>query len=231
MNRFALLITLLLSAPAWGQEPREKEEESTKGMTAGFSIGLITLNNENIQGVYGKAVRGFPRLSIGLVPWSRYVHIEVNSGIGFAQFKGTEQFLSGGGSADEVWLTVLPVNVDLLLGIDIAREQPVVPYGGFGFAMALWREVAGGSEFCGTSGTYCGNHYGWNAFFGAGLLLDRVEPDRAAKVDAMTGINDAYFTVEARYADVAFRAENGKLARGGLSFGDWSAILGLKLVI
>jgi hypothetical protein len=229
--KFLSLATLLLTTPALAGAEKEPEIESTKALTLGFGVGLITLNNEDIQSVYGGAVRGFPQLSLGLVPWSRYVHIEVNSAVGFAQFKGTEQFLAGGESADEVWLTVLPMHVDLLLGIDIAREQPVVPYGGFGLAMAMWREVTGDSEFCGTSGTYCGNHYGYNGFFGAALLLDRIEPERAAKVDANSGINDAYFTLEGRYADVGWRASGGKLARSGLSFGGWSAIFGLKLVI
>lgn len=228
-----LFVLAALPSASWAAPAKaEAEIESPKFASAGVSFGVMNFADETIADVYGKTPRFYPRISVGLVPWSRYVHVEVVGSVGFIQFEGAEQFLSGAGaSADSAWLTVVPLQVDLLLGIDIATEQPVVPYGGVGLQVSLWREATNGGNGCGDSGVYCGNRYGGNAFFGAALLLDRLEPNRAHKVDATSGINDAYFTVEGRFADVSMKVENGAWSREGLRWGGWSMHFGIKLIL
>lgn len=227
----ALLLGLApLSALAGPKAPPELE--SPKFASTSISLGMMNFADETITSTYGKAPRFYPRITVGLVPWSKYVHVEVNGSFGFIQVEGSEQFLSGAGaSADTAWLTVVPLQLDLLVGIDIAEEQPVVPYGGVGLAMALWREATNGGANCGDTGVYCGNRYGGTAFFGAAMLLDRIEPQRAHKLDARSGINDAYFTAEGRFSDISLIAEDGAFKREGLRWGGWSLHFGIKLVI
>ena len=114
---------------------------------------------------------------------------------------------------------------DLSVGVDIADEQPVVPYGGIGLVWTLWREheAGGGDE-------WTGYRLGYNAFFGAALLLDRIEQRRARQVDASTGVNDAFLTLEGRFSKVDSEFEDGDLVKGSLDFSGWSFLAGIKLV-
>jgi hypothetical protein len=70
---------------------------------------------------------------------------------------------------------------------------------------------------------------GWSGFFGLGLLLDRLEPARAARVDAKVGINDSYLTIEGRYSKVESQMRDGEWQSDGLSFSGWALQIGLKL--
>ncbi len=224
-----LLLTLLLlpslagAAPAG---PKLESDESRKLFTTSINFGGMFFDDTNIQSIYGSQGQFFPNLTMGIVPWSKYVHVEVDVGIAFVQFSGEQQFVDGGGSsADKVMMTVFPIAVDLLVGVDIFDEQPVVPYGGFGFNYTLFREHehGGGSE-------WSGDKMGYSAFFGGAFLLDVLEVERARTLDATTGINDAYLTVEGRYRNVQTQIRSGQATTDGLGFGGWSIMAGIKLV-
>ena len=214
-----------LPAAAYAGGGEDTFGESAKWFTTSLSFGAFWLADENIQASYTDSGKFISKINVGFVPWSRYVHTEVSLGIGFLQFPGKAQFVStGGSSADSVMLTMFPLSVDLLVGIDIAKEQPVVPYGGVGLAWTLWREneTGGGEE-------WVGDRMGGSAFFGVGLLLDRLEPARAARIDAKSGINDSYLTVEGRYSKVEAQLRDGEWQTDGLNFSGWSLHIGLKL--
>lgn len=221
------LLLLGLAGPAQAASSVESSlEESKKRFQMGLSFGAFWLEDSDIQSVYGSKGRFMPKLSIGFVPLSKYVHIETNFTIGFLQFQGSEVFVSSGGSsADNVWMTVFPLGFDLSIGIDIAEEQPVVPYGGVGFALTLWREHESGD-----GDSWSGDRFGYSGFFGLAVLLDRFEPARSRRLDASSGINDAYFSFEGRYSDVSRQVRDGEISTEGLGFGGWSFTAGLKLV-
>ncbi len=201
-------------------------EESKKRFQTSLSFGAFWLQDDDIGTVYGSKGRFMPKLSIGFVPLSKYVHIETNFTLGFLQFQGSEVFVSNGdSSSDSVWMTVFPMGFDLSVGVDIAEEQPVVPYGGVGFALTLWREHESGD-----GESWSGDRFGYSGFFGLGILLDRFEPARSRRLDASSGINDSYFTFEGRYSDVSRQVRDGEVSTEGLDFGGWSFTAGLKLV-
>lgn len=228
-----LLIAALITAPlltvpvtADAQVSEQGYEETPKHFVTGLSFGAMWLNDANIQATYTTKGRFMTKLTLGLVPWSRYVHVEILGSFGFLQFTGTQTFIdSGADSADSVMMTIFPFNVDLLVGIDIFEEQPVVPFGGVGFALTLWREhETGGGD------VWNGDRLGGNVFFGANILLDSLERTRAQHLDVTTGINDAFLTIEGRWANVKTQIRDGALSTEGLGFGGWSFHAGLKLV-
>jgi len=221
------LLVLSLAGPAQAASSVDSSlEESKKRFQMGLSFGAFWLEDSDIQSVYGSKGRFMPKLSIGFVPLSKYVHIETNFTIGFLQFQGSEVFVSSGdSSADSVWMTVFPLGFDLSIGIDIAEEQPVVPYGGVGFALTLWREHESGD-----GDSWSGDRFGYSGFFGLAVLLDRFEPARSRRLDASSGINDAFFSFEGRYSDVSRQVRDGEISTEGLAFGGWSFTAGLKLV-
>ncbi len=228
-----LLIATLMTAPllaapltAEAQVSERGYEETPKRFTTGLSFGALWLDDTNIQATYTSKGRFMTKLTLGVVPWSRFVHVEINGSFGFLQFTGTQTFIdTGDDSADSVMMTIFPFNVDLLIGVDIFEEQPVVPYGGVGFALTLWREnETGGGD------VWNGDRLGGNVFFGAGILLDSLERNRAQHLDVSTGINDAYLTLEGRWANVKTQFRDGSPTTDGLGFGGWSFHAGLKLV-
>jgi len=221
------LLALALATPAQAAPSVDRAlEESQKRFQMGLSFGAFWLEDSDIQSVYGSKGRFMPKLSIGFVPLSKYVHIETNFTLGFLQFQGSEVFVSSGdSSADSIWMTVFPLGFDLLIGVDIAHEQPVVPYGGFGFALTLWREHESGD-----GDSWAGDRFGYSGFFGLAVLLDSFEPARSRRLDASAGINDAYFSFEGRYSDVKRQIRDGRVSTDGLDFGGWSFTAGLKLV-
>jgi hypothetical protein len=223
----SLLLGLALAVPAQAAGAADPLlQESSKRFQTGLSFGAAWLGDSDIQSVYGSQGRFMPKLSIGFIPWSKYVHIETNFTLGFLQFQGSEIFVSSGdASADNIWMTIFPLGVDLLIGIDIAEEQPVVPYGGIGFALALWRE-----HETGDGDSWSGDRFGYSGFFGLAVLLDSFEPARSRRLDASTGINDSYFCFEGRYSDVKSQVRDGKISTEGLGFGGWSFTAGIKLI-
>ncbi len=221
-----LLLALLLPSLATAAPKLVTEaQESSKTFTTSVNFGGMFFDDTNIQGIYGSSGQFFPNVTFGLVPWNKFVLVEIDVGIAFAQFSGEQQFVDGGGgSADKVMMTVFPITVDLLVGIDIFDEQPVVPYGGIGMNYTLFREHehGGGDE-------WSGDKIGYSVFFGGAFLLDVLEVSRSRTLDATTGINDVFLTVEGRYRDVKTQFRSDGVSTDGLSFGGWSIMAGIKL--
>ena len=222
-----LLVSTVATPPSEAAQRNDRSmEESPKRFQSSLSFGAYWLEDSNISSVYGSQGRFMPKLSFGFVPLSKYVHIETNFTLGFLQFQGSEVFVSSGdASADSVWMTIFPLGIDLLVGIDIANEQPVVPFGGIGFSLTLWREHESAD-----GESWTGDRFGYSAFFGLAVLLDTFEKARSRRLDASTGINDGYLTLEGRYSDVKSQIRDGAITDEGLHFGGWSFTAGLKIV-
>lgn len=220
----AVLALLLLPGAALAG-PKEPPRESKKFMAAGLHVGWLWLNDANVQAVYTDKARFLTQLKFGVVPWSQYIHVEIDTSFGFSQFTGSQRFVTGGAaSADSVMLTLFPFAVDLLVGIDIAFEQPVVPYGGVGLNWTIFREHDSDSK-------WNGYRLGPSAFFGAAILLDSFEHARAAALDSKTGINDAFLTIEGRFNRPRSIVDSGALRLGAFGFQGWQLSVGIKLVI
>lgn len=222
-----LLLALVLPTAAQAQNS-EIPLESKKFMNAGLGFGWHFLQDDSYQGVYGDKGRFLTKLQFGVVPWSKYVHVEINGTFSFTQFTGQQQLsISGGSSADDIMFTLMPIGVDLLVGIDIAYEQPVVPFGGIGFNYTVFRENEPGDG--GASAT--GYRFGPSFFFGGAFLLDWIERGRASEVDSKAGINDAFFTIEGRYNQATKLTQDGAIADGPFTLRGWQVTMGVKLVI
>ena len=240
MKTLLLSAALLLPATAalGGPPPAPtigKHEESPKFVSTGISFGGMSLQDTNIVSSYGETPALMPRLEFGLIPWSTYIHFEVRATMAFGILEGSQRVVSTGAeSADSVGLTIFPLTLDLLLGIDIIDEQPIVPYGGVGIAWTPWNEKERDPDAFGPGalGDLIGNgdRFGFNVFFGGAFLMDVVEPKRAGRLDAKAGINDAYFVVEGRRSWVKSQMQDGAWDRTGLDFSGWSFHLGVKLV-
>ncbi len=228
---FALLVVaaavVAVPAAASAQIQDTPYEETPKWFTTSLNFGAIWFSDEQLEPTYGDQARFLSKLTFGFVPWSKYVHVELDIGAGFQQYTGSQVFVDDGdeSTGSTMMMTIFPLNVDLLVGIDLFHEQPIVPYGGIGAAMAWWREneTGGGDK-------YTGYRLGFNTFFGLQFLLDALEKSRAQHLDVSTGINDAYVTVEGRWSEIKTGFDQGTATTDGLHFGGWSVLGGLKLV-
>ncbi|GEM_PF-2003813 len=242
MKTFLIAVALLLPATAVAEigDPPPKptigeHEESPKFLSTGFTFGGFSITDEDIVSSYTDAPAFLPRLEFGLIPWSRFVHIEIRATLAFGILEGSQRVVSTGAeSADSIGLSVFPLTLDLLLGLDIIDEQPVVPYGGVGIAWTPWNEKERdpdgfGPGALGTEVIGRGDRFGVNAFFGGAFLLDRFEPKRAGRLDAKAGVNDTYFVIEGRRSWVKSQLQDGAWDTSGLDFSGWSFHLGVKL--
>lgn len=228
-SRTFLLMTALvglLALPATASAAdAETPRESPKMLTSGLSFGWLFFGDEAVQSVYTSRARFVSKLQFGFVPWSKYVHIEVNGSFAFSQFTGDQQFVSGtGASADWVMMTLFPFGLDLLVGVDLVHEQPVVPYGGIGLNWTVFREHDRTSK-------WNGYRMGPSAFFGAAILLDTFERSRSAALDSKSGINDAFLTIEGRYNGARTLFQDGAATTGTFGLQGWQLMVGVKLVI
>jgi hypothetical protein len=120
-------------------------------------------------------------------------------------------------------MTWLPLSAGITLRAHIIDEQPVVPFGSFGFDYVFFRENTVDSEnqpvlTSRTTGSKSGYH--WSA--GINILLDLLAPTRAGRLEAATGINDTWLTL-------AYRDQRVGPNKGGFDFSGWSIFLGLKV--
>ncbi len=242
MKTFPLAVALLLPATASadiGDPPPAptigKHEESPKLLSTGVTFGGMSLKDSNIVASYGEAPAFLPRLEFGLIPWSRFVHVEVRATMAFGILQGSQRVVSTGEeSADSIGLSLFPLTLDILLGVDIIDEQPIVPYGGVGIAWTPWNEKERDPDGFGPGALSTdvignGDRFGINAFFGGAFLLDGIEPKRAGRLDAKAGVNDTFFVIEGRRSWVKSQLQDGAWDTSGLDFSGWSFHLGVKL--
>jgi hypothetical protein len=222
----AALALSLAATPAAAEDAEKVRLESPQIMNVGLGFGWHFFRDDAVTGTYTDKGRFLTKLQVGLVPWSKYVHVEVNGSFGFTQFTGSQQFLSGGSSADGIMMTLFPIGLDLLVGIDLVHEQPVVPYGGIGLNWTIFRENETGG---GT--VWNGYRFGPSVFFGGAFLLDWIERGRAAEVDSKSGINDAFLTIEGRYNGLQSKFDSGALTPQAFGLQSWQIVVGVKLVI
>lgn len=187
--------------------------------------GVITLTDERISDVYNENSHNIFQLEFGT---QIYRFLEFDLGVGFAQELAWTVDASGNPSGQRTMLTWIPLSADVVLRLHILDEQPLVPYARVGSDYVLWNEQwdAGGADKEILSGAKVGWHFG----FGINLLLDMLAPARASQLEAQTGINDTYLTVEWRRQWIDSRKWVWEAPEGdGLLFSGDMITVGLKL--
>ncbi|MCO4744617.1 MAG: hypothetical protein KC912_07510 [Proteobacteria bacterium] len=159
--------------------------------------GSRTVEDESVQAVYGNKAHGILMLEAG-PQFFRVVELD----LGFGLYRKFDRATSASGGESEVttMFTLWPVSLGGTLRLQVFDEQLVVPFvrGGFDYIMfgERWDDGAGGKNA--VKGAKFGNHYG----FGANILLDPFAPGRASLLEAQTGINDTFLTIEYRKTNV-----------------------------
>lgn len=148
--------------------------------------------------------------------------LELDLGLGFMTRKGYEVDDSLTRSADQARMQWFPLSLGATGRLHIIDDQPFVPYAGAGIDWIFYREDALDTEGAAiTSSRLTGSKQGWHWHAGGNILLDLFAPARAAKLEALTGINDTWLTLE-------FRDQTMK-NDGGFDFSGWAFSLGLRL--
>ena len=231
----ASLLSLLLLVPvpalAEGEDDNGADQPSTeveaerplprrpaKLFTAGMNLDFWFPRDETVISNFGQQAQIGWGLTAGIVPWSKYVHTEVTLGIGHRVKNNPSLAVLGSSSTDDstgslntVALLSWPMQLDVMVGVDLADEQPIVPYGRIGLDMVPWTSRTTDENIKGMRG-------GWHWAAGIAFLLDVIAPRRAASAQARTGIDDAYLTFEYRQTTLdnfGQLPEDGRIDFGG----------------
>lgn len=230
-----VLGSLLATDAAWAgaKDPvRNGADKGNRDMTRTIGnmeirYGNIVLADPNIRAVYGGQVgsedsspkgTGNGLLQVEFGPQFFRV-FELDVGVGFFQALANTVDGDGSPSSEKTMLTWYPLSLDGTVRAQFFDEQFLVPYARYGYDYILWNEKwddgAGGKNKLG--GSKSGSHYG----YGLSVLLDTFSRGRASLLEAQTGINDTFLTVEWRRQAV----DSGS----GLIFSGESITVGLKL--
>lgn len=205
-GRGLALLGGLLSASAMAAEDEEKQ--SRKGdmskQVGNFEIRygtFLQLQDEAIQEVYGD--RGHEMLQVEFGPQlTRFVELDLEAG--FYQELATTVSSGGAASNQKTMLTWLPLGASASLRLHVVDEQLIVPFAKVGMDYVYFSELTDNAEGSGkdrVGGSKVGNHYA----LGANILLDVFARGRASLLEAQTGINDTYITVEYRRQNIDSR--------------------------
>ena len=182
----------------------------TKMFSAGLAMDFWFPRDENVTASFSERAQIGWGLTFGLVPWSKYVHTEISLGVGHrvkrdpplnvlgssesstsTESSESTESSSTTTSLNSSALLSWPLQLDLMVGVDILDEQPIVPYGRLGLDMLAWTSRTDDEDIRGMRG-------GWHWAVGIARLLDAIIPRRAAQAQASTGVDDAFITFEYR---------------------------------
>jgi hypothetical protein len=204
--------------------------QDTTPARANFEIryGGIALKDERIDMIYRDHAHNLLMAEVGP---QLFRYAEVDFGFGFYQELAKTTTKDGKlQSGDVTMLTWFPLSIDVTGRAHVLDEQPAVPYFRYGWDYVLWSEKSdnglGGKDI--TRGGKFGTHMG----LGVDLLLDLVSPGRASFLEAQTGINDSWLTIEWRRqrVDARTRPWTGRSAPPDrLDFSGDALLIGLKL--
>jgi hypothetical protein len=224
---------LSLTAPAAAQSMAEDDNPWWKAdvtpARANFEIryGVIDLDQQGLNDVYSENAHNLLMMELG----PQIFRIgEVDLGFGF--FQELAYTVTPGDlvqSADRTMLTWFPLYVDFTLRAHLLDEQPAVPFFRYGWDYVIWSERA--DDGFGGKDVLQGGKFGTHTAIGVNLLLDLVQPGRASFLEARTGINDTWLTMEYRIQAVDSRSApwSGKDNGTGFDFSGNAFQVGLKL--
>lgn len=218
-RRSVLAAGLLTSTVASAENPLcAGGGEKSKDMTptcADFELryGSRSIDDPSIQSVYGSKSHGILMIEAG-PQFFRVLEVD----LGFGLYRKFDRANSVDGELSDVvtMLSLWPLSLGATARLQIFDEQLVVPFvrGGFDYIMfgERWDDGAGGKAS--VRGAKFGNHWG----IGANILLDPFAPGRASLLEAQTGINDTFITIEYRKIN-ARQGEGFDLSGSNVSVG------------
>lgn len=201
------LATLVVATPALafqdedgdGIDDRLEERDEARGdLTDAWAnlevrYGTMNLTDENLTSVYGEGGNNVLFVEIGP---QIYRFLELDFGAGFVQELAFTVDEQGNPGSRRTMITAVPLTVSPTLRLHILDEQFIVPYASGGIDWWLWNEKVDNAS--GAKDTISGSKFGYHWSVGANLLLDTFSPSRASMLEAQSGINDSWFTVEFR---------------------------------
>jgi hypothetical protein len=150
--------------------------------------------------------------------------------LGFLQKLAYTTSATGESSGERTMITTWPLGAGLKVRAHIWDEQIFVPYLRAGADVVPWSEkwdnASGGKD------VLRGTKYGANLAVGGQILLDGLARSRASLLEAQTGVNDTYLTVEYRRNDTCVPWKCGATAgqdAEGLAFSGSQLTFGLAL--
>jgi len=229
----ATLGTLTAAAPAWAQDDEDLTRKSiwmrrdstpVRGNFE-FRYGSYQVQDEIIGDVYQDSLNMW-QFEAGPQIF-RFLEIDLGMSL-VRSTSNTVRESDGAPSADEIRLTIIPVTVDVSLRAHILDEQPVVPFFRYGWDYAFFNEQRLDDDRSDPiRGAKTGSHIG----AGINVLIDTLAPNRASLLEAQSGINDTWLTLEWRRNRIDNRSRPWQEAQQGPGFdfsGDVFSV-GLKL--
>ncbi len=195
-----------------------KKDETPAWVNFEVQFGGFQYSDTLLKSAYGNSGT-LARLEVGLQIF-RYGELDV--GVGYLWDKGNTLSTGGLATAEEARTEWMPLTLTATLRAHVMDEQPLVPYASIGMSYIFFREAPLNSE-----GAYrdarmvTGSKLGWHWGVGGNILLDVFQPRRASILEARTGINDTWLTLEYR--------EQRLDPNGGLDLSGWTIGGGLKI--
>ncbi|MCB9688500.1 MAG: hypothetical protein H6735_25915 [Alphaproteobacteria bacterium] len=227
----ALFVGLGADANAADRKDDPWWRQDTTPAHADFEVryGVINVGDQYIDTVYDRNAHNILMMEFG-PQFFRYA--ELDFGFGFFQELSTAVATSGTGtqsSGKRTMLTWYPLALDASLRGHFVDEQPVVPVLRYGWDYVIWNEKA--DDGFGGKDTTAGGKFGTHYAIAANILLDLFQPGRASFLEAQTGINDSWLTLEWRrqHIDARNAPWSGEDLSNTMNFGGDSFSVGLKL--
>lgn len=154
--------------------------------------------------------------------------LELDFGVGFFQELAWKIDARGRQSSDRSMMTMFPLALDSTGRLHFWDEQLLVPFFRYGFDYVLYSELT--DDGSGGKDKLQGAKIGHHLAGGVNILLDVFSQRRASLLEATSGINDTYLTIEVRRQNVDQRRYPASApVKYGLDFSASMLTLGLKL--
>jgi len=219
----ALLVACILGGAANTAKAELPTDETPAWWNMEMRYGSVNLDDQGLRDTYGASGHDLFQVEIGPQLWRFF---EVDAGFAYLRDVATTLDANGEPSGTESRYTLAPLTLDATFRLHVLDEQPFVPFVRAGMDYVIWNEAwQAGASTDRNRGAKGGYHYG----FGGQILLDTFNRRRASILEAGTGINDTWVTVEWRRQ----RVEPGKVLffnnSEGTSFSSTVLSIGLKL--
>jgi hypothetical protein len=154
--------------------------------------------------------------------------LEFDLGFGFLQELAWRVDARGRQSTDRSMMTMFPLALDSTVRLHFWDEQILVPFARYGFDYVLYTELT--DDGSGGKDKLQGAKIGHHIAGGVNILLDVFSQNRASLLEATSGINDTYLTIEFRKQNVDQRRYPASApVKYGLDFTASMVTVGLKL--
>jgi hypothetical protein len=196
----------LLAVPLVGlfaSVPDAHAQDALKARRQGnisVEMGLVQFDDPAITRVIGDTGN-----QLYTVQWGPHLikQIELTGGVGYFKEDAKGVLEAGGRTDTSITIKGLPLTANLMVRLDFWDDQIIVPFAGVGGDVWFWKQ-----EPYSGSGSLSGAKYGWHWEAGGQLLLDRVDPGAASKLQATTGIDNTWLVVD-YHPQVVGKEEDG----------------------